>query len=257
MLANPLCCQPGLGQQMQFDQLKRREFITLVGGSAAAWPFAARAQQPAGNIPKIGLLWPGVSTPPSPRMESFRKGLREQGYVDGRNVVTELRYPREGPQHFPALAADLVRMNVDVICAMGDLAPKLAQQATRTIPIVTIADDIVGAGLVTSLSRPGGNITGIDYSFPGAERKAAGGAQKRLSGDHTSGRSLGSDHRHGAGAGDKERRPVLERGSSSRWRCGVVKTLLQRSKQRGRNALKRSTSSRRHFCLLCTTKSSA
>jgi putative ABC transport system substrate-binding protein len=166
MLANPLCCQPGLGQQMQFDQLKRREFITLVGGSAAAWPFAARAQQPAGNIPKIGLLWPGVSTPPSPRMESFRKGLREQGYVDGRNVVIELRYPREGPQHFPALAADLVRMNVDVICAMGDLAPKLAQQATRTIPIVTIADDIVGAGLVTSLSRPGGNITGLTILSP-------------------------------------------------------------------------------------------
>jgi putative tryptophan/tyrosine transport system substrate-binding protein len=145
--------------------MKRREFITMLGG-AAAWPLAARAQQTAGNIPKIGLLWPGASAPASPRMESFRRGLREQGYVDGRNVIIELRYAREGPQHLADLAADLVRMNVDVIWTAGDLAPKIAQQATRTIPIVATTDDILGAGLVTSLSQPGGNITGLTILAP-------------------------------------------------------------------------------------------
>jgi len=145
--------------------MRRREFITLLG-SAIAWPLAARAQQPSGNVPRIGLLWPGVSVPASPRMESFRRGLREQGYVDGRNVIIELRYSREGPQHLAELAADLVRMNVDVIWTAGDLAPKVAQQATRTIPIVATTDDMLGAGLVTSLSHPGGNITGLTILAP-------------------------------------------------------------------------------------------
>jgi putative ABC transport system substrate-binding protein len=94
-------------------------------------------------------------------MESFRRGLREQGYVDGRNVVIELRYAQGGPQQLPDLAADLVRMNVDVIWTAGDLATKVAQQATATIPIVALADDMLAAGLVTSLSRPGGNTTGL------------------------------------------------------------------------------------------------
>jgi putative ABC transport system substrate-binding protein len=94
-------------------------------------------------------------------MESFRRGLREQGYVDGRNVVIELRYAQGGPLQLPDLAADLVRMNVDVIWTAGDLATKVAQQATATIPIVALADDMLAAGLVTSLSRPGGNTTGL------------------------------------------------------------------------------------------------
>jgi putative ABC transport system substrate-binding protein len=94
-------------------------------------------------------------------MESFRRGLREQGYVDGRNVVIELRYAQGGPQQLPDLAADLVRTSVDVIWTAGDLATKLAQRATATIPIVALADDMLAAGLVTSLSRPGGNTTGL------------------------------------------------------------------------------------------------
>jgi putative tryptophan/tyrosine transport system substrate-binding protein len=151
---------------MPFDLLNRRDFTTLLCGAAASWPLPLRAQQPAGNIPKIGLLWPGASAPASPRMESFRRGLREQGYVDGRNVIIELRYAREGPQHLADLAADLVRMNVDVIWTAGDLAPKIAQQATRTIPIVATTDDMLGAGLVTSLSQPGGNITGLTILAP-------------------------------------------------------------------------------------------
>jgi ABC-type uncharacterized transport system substrate-binding protein len=140
--------------------MRRRKFITLIGG-AATWPLAARAQALAGSVPRIGILWPGVSPPASPRMESFRRGLRELGFVDGRNVAIELRYSREGPQRLPDLAAELVQMNVDLIYTAGDLAPKVAQQVTRTIPIVAITDDILGAGLVASLSEPGANITGL------------------------------------------------------------------------------------------------
>ena len=140
--------------------MRRRELIMLIGG-AAAWPLAARAQALTGRVPRIGILWPGVSPPASPRMESFRRGLRELGYVDGRNVAIELRYSREGPQHLPDLAAELVQMNVDLIYTAGDLAPKVAQKATRTIPIVAITDDMLGAGLVASLSEPGANITGL------------------------------------------------------------------------------------------------
>jgi putative ABC transport system substrate-binding protein len=149
---------------MQFNRLRRREFFTLASG-AAAWSLAARAQQ-AADVAKIGFLWPGSSPPGSPRLESLRRGLRQQGYVDGRNIVIELRYAEKGPQQLPDLAAELVRMKVDVICAAGDLAPKVAQQATGTIPIVAITDDMLGAGLVNSLSRPGGNITGLTILAP-------------------------------------------------------------------------------------------
>jgi putative ABC transport system substrate-binding protein len=145
--------------------MRRREFITLLGGAAAAWPIAAHAQQ-AGSVPRIGVLWPGDAPPVSPRMESFRQGLRASGFVDGQNIAIELRYAQRGPQQLPELAAELVRLKVDVIFASGDLAPKVAQQATETIPIVAIGDDILGAGLITSLSRPGGNITGLTILSP-------------------------------------------------------------------------------------------
>src|SRR5947207_42273 len=107
--------------------IKRREFISLLGG-AAAWPLAARAQQ-VESTPRIGLLWPGDAPPASPRMESFRQGLRALGFVDGQNVAIELRYAQRGPQQLPELAAELVRLKVDVISAHGDFAPKVAQQA--------------------------------------------------------------------------------------------------------------------------------
>src|SRR5262245_7266210 len=131
---------------------KRREFITLLGG-AAAWPLNARAQQ-SGAVSRIGLLWPGDAPPVSPRMEAFRQGLRALGFVDGQNVAIELRYAQRGSQQLPELAAELIRSKVDVIFASGDLAPKVAQQATETIPIVAISDDILGAGVIASLSRP-------------------------------------------------------------------------------------------------------
>ena len=136
--------------------IARRKFITGLSGTAFSWPLAARAQQ-SEHVPKIGVLWPGASPPASPRMESFRKGLRQLGYVEGQNVAIELRYAQAGPQQLPDLAAELVRLKVDVITAFGDLTPRIAQQATETIPIVAIGDDILGSGLIGSLSRPGGN----------------------------------------------------------------------------------------------------
>ena len=99
-------------------------------------------------------------------MEAFRQALRQLGYVEGQNVAIELRYAQGGPQELPRLAADLVGRNVDVITAFGDLAPKVAQQATGTIPIVAISDDIIGAGLIEGLARPGGNTTGFTILSP-------------------------------------------------------------------------------------------
>jgi len=145
--------------------VNRRAFITLLSGAAAAGPLAAQAQQTESS-PRIGLLWPGDAPPASPRMESFRQGLRALGFVDGQNVAIELRYAQRGPQQLPELAAELVRLKVDVIFASGDFAPKVAQQATETIPIVAISDDILGAGIVASLSRPGGNTTGLTILSP-------------------------------------------------------------------------------------------
>jgi putative tryptophan/tyrosine transport system substrate-binding protein len=144
--------------------VKRRDFITVLGG-AVAWPLAARAQQ-AGSTIRVGLLWPGDAPPVSPRMESFRQGLRALGFVDGQNIAIELRYAQRGPQQLPELAAELISLKVDVILAPGDLAPKVAQQATETIPIVAGGDDILGAGVVASLSRPGGNTTGLTILSP-------------------------------------------------------------------------------------------
>ena len=144
--------------------MKRREFITIIGG-AAVWPVAARGQQ-VGGAARIGLLWPGDAPPVSPRMESFRQGLRTLGFVDGQNTAIELRYAQGGPKQLPELAAELVRLKVDVIYTAGDLAPRVAQQATETIPIVVISDDILGAGVIASLSRPGGNTTGLTILSP-------------------------------------------------------------------------------------------
>src|SRR4029077_8675111 len=151
--------------------MERRKFIMVLGGAAAAWPLAARAQQQSERIPKIWMMWPGALPPAPPRMESFRLALRQFGYVEGRNVAIELRLAKKGLGQLPELAAELVRLNVDVITAFGDLAPKIAQQATNTIPIVAMCDDIVGAGLVTSLSRPGGNVTGFTLLAPELSEK--------------------------------------------------------------------------------------
>jgi putative ABC transport system substrate-binding protein len=144
--------------------MRRREFIRLFAGTAVLWPIAGRAQQPA--VPVIGILWPGVAAPAPPRMEAFREGLSKSGFVDGRNVAIEMRFARAGLHQLPELAADLVRLKVDVILASGDHAPRVAQQVTKTVPIVAFSDDILGAGLISTLSRPGGNMTGLTILSP-------------------------------------------------------------------------------------------
>lgn len=143
--------------------MKRREFLAVLGSAVMMRPIPARAQR---TMATIGVLWPGAEPPAPPRMESFRQVLRQLGFVEGQNLAIELRYARRGLPQLPELAADLVGMNVDVLATFGDLTPKIAQQATTTIPIVAISDDIVGAGLVPSLSRPHGNTTGLTIMSP-------------------------------------------------------------------------------------------
>ena len=143
--------------------MRRRQFITLLGG-AAAWPLAARAQQ-AGKIRAIGLLSPASRSPSV--VPALFDALAELGWIEGKNLVVERRYAENRLERLPELAAELVRLNVEVIVANGTLGPLAAKRATSTIPIVmTAAGDPLGSGLVASLARPGGNVTGISLMAP-------------------------------------------------------------------------------------------
>ena len=141
--------------------MKRRDFITLLGGAAAAWPFAARAQQP-GKLPTIGFL--GQSTPviESRRLAAFLKRLRELGWIEGRTVAIEYRWAEGRSERAAEIAAEFVRLNVDLIFAGGTEQVLAAKKATAVIPIVfPVAADPVSTGIVASLARPGGNVTGL------------------------------------------------------------------------------------------------
>src|SRR5262245_57750538 len=138
--------------------MRRRQFITFAAGAVLAWPLPARAQQTP-KRPTIGFLRAGQ--PPKSWVEAFQQGLRERGYVDGQNIVVEFRFTDDSLDRLPQLAEELVRLKVDVILASAPPAALAAKKATTSVPIVFVLNNPVEIGLVPSLGRPGGNITGL------------------------------------------------------------------------------------------------
>jgi ABC-type uncharacterized transport system substrate-binding protein len=140
--------------------MKRRAFITLLGG-AAAWPLAAVPEARAQNTPRVGWMFPGISTGNPTELAGFKEGLRELGYVEGENILVEYRFAENDVERLPQFATEFARLNVNVIVAFGELAIRAARRAAPETPIVFLMADPVGAGIVTNLSRPGGNLTGV------------------------------------------------------------------------------------------------
>jgi putative tryptophan/tyrosine transport system substrate-binding protein len=141
--------------------LRRREFITLLSGAAAAWPLAARAQQ-TGKVYRIGFLANDPAIPMQPAGQAFLDGLREGGFIEGGNIIIERRFAEARPDRYAKLVAELIQLDVDVLVTSAEEATLAAKRATTKIPIVMMnVSDPVGQGIVASLAHPGGNITGV------------------------------------------------------------------------------------------------
>ena len=149
--------------------MRRREFITLLGGVAVTWPLAANAQS---KTPRIGFMGNSTAALEANLVDAFREGLREHGYEEGRNIVVEYRWADGKYERFPALVAELIAANVEVIVTAGTPAALAMKKATTTVPLVMVAvGDPVGTGLVPSLARPGANLTGLSSVAPDLEGK--------------------------------------------------------------------------------------
>jgi putative tryptophan/tyrosine transport system substrate-binding protein len=142
--------------------MKRRDFIALLGGATAAWPLAAGAQT-SPKIARVGYIAGSNVTSTEHMVGAFRQRLRELGYVEGQTIALEIRWAEGRSDRMPELVAELVGLKMDILVAGNSVAALAAQKATRTIPIVMVAPDPVGLGLVASLARPGGNVTGLSY----------------------------------------------------------------------------------------------
>jgi putative tryptophan/tyrosine transport system substrate-binding protein len=167
--------------------MRRRDFITLVGGTAAVWPLAARAQQGSRSW-RIGMLDTASRELNEANLAAFKKGLREHGYVEGQNLTIEYRSAEGRNERLPELMSQLLHLKIDIIVVRGTPEVLAVKNATNVIPVVMSAvGDPVGSGVVASLARPGGNITGLSSFVPELETKTPRIAERDCSGNDTSG----------------------------------------------------------------------